>query len=310
MNNGFSNLINNLVKIAPRRGKGEQVACRVLMNALKDFNIQFSLESFYTQIPITTHAELFADDKEIECLGASFLSGEFDNNSPILSSYGAKLNKPSIMFNPVSKGICMQGYQEFPAVFINRDSVVDLVMANVVRGKLEVSEEEFESANILVGNIKDPKRIIFAHYDSIVGSGAIDNAGSVAVLFQAIQEKLDVLKNNLFVFAGSEEESISRPDGCYGFEIFDREYRKIVDGAIELIVLDGVGVGSSRYTDNHVDWVFYVNRINKLSNKIQWLQNDQTKVMSYYHTSLDTLDKLNAKYLEEAKDLLLAKLIR
>jgi hypothetical protein len=131
----------------------------------------------------------------------------------------------------------------------------------------------------------------------------------VDVVFQTIQGKPNLIERNLFVFAGSEEESITRPDGCYGFEIFDNEYKLVVDGAIELIVLDGVGVGNPSLVNNNVDWVFYVNRIDKLSNKILWLQNDQTKVMNYYHTRLDTLDKLDVKYLEEAKDMLIKRLL-
>ena len=209
-----------------------------------------------------------------------------------------------IIFNPVSHGVCLQMYKTTPTVAINRDSVVQLVMANNIRGEVVVENLTYQTENILVGNITNPRKAIFAHYDSIVGDGAIDNAGSVEVVIQTIISNKNLLENNLFVFAGSEEESVSSHNGLYGFEIFNRNYGHLLDNASEILVLDGVGISEPSFISDHFDWVFYVPEGNK-TRKILWMQNDQTEVMKYYHSSLDTIDHLKQEYLDQAKELLL-----
>lgn len=308
MSNQYSKFLQELVSTSPRRGKGEQKACKIILNYLDKEKISYTKQSFTTQIQVVDDAYLFADEKEISCLGASYVSGEFDVNSPILNSFGAVSDFLAIIFNPISKGVCLQSYKNFPAVAVNRDDIVQLIMADKISGKVNISKESFESTNILVGNLDRPEKIVFAHYDSIVGSGAIDNAGSVDVVFQTIIESPKLTDKNLFVFAGSEEESISSHDGCYGFEMFDQKYKSIIDDAKEIIVLDGIGVSSPKLVNTHIDWVFAISRVNQLSKKIFWLQNDQTLVMQYYHTELDTIDKIIPRYINEAKELLVEKL--
>ena len=133
-----------------------------------------------------------------------------------------------IVFNPASLGICLQAYKDITTLSVNRDSIAKLVMANEIKGEVIVQEKEFTSQNIIVGNITNPKRIVFAHYDSIIGSGAIDNASSVETIYQTIVSNKSLLETNLFVFAGCEEESISSPIGCFGFDVFDKEYLNIM----------------------------------------------------------------------------------
>lgn len=308
MNNDFSSILQGLVAISPRRGIGEQKACKLLISCLEEKHIRFEKQTFTTRIPVIKSANLLVDKKEIPCIGASFVSGAFSLESPILNAFGAKSDQPSITFNPVSKGICLQGYKTFPSIAVNRDSIVNLLMANEISGTVSVTEEEFESTNILVGNLTNPNKVIFAHYDSIVGSGAIDNAGSVDVLMQTIIDDAKSLEENLFVFAGSEEESFSSHEGYYGFEVFDRKYGDLLNKAEQILVLDGVGIGTPSFVSTHVDWVFAISRIDQLSHKMLWMQNDQTLVMQYYHSELDTIDKLDSKYLQEAKVLLLKEL--
>ena len=308
MQKTYTKLLKELTSIAPRRGKGEQKACKTIENHLEQDKISYTIQTFTTKIPVTKKAQLYADGEKIPCLASSFINGKIDKKSPILNSIDAKSDGPAIVFHPVSKGICMQTYKNFPCLSVNRDSVAKLIMAREITGEVEVDSQDFESANIIVGNLVNPSKIVFAHYDSIIGAGAIDNAGSVDVVYQVLSENKDLLDSHLFVFVGSEEESISSNFGLYGFEIFGQKYGALLEIAEEIIVLDGVGVGTPFFTSDHIDWVFEVSNMPDLAKKTVWMLNNQSLVMQYYHSDLDTLDKLDHRFLDEAKTLLLEQL--
>ncbi|MEI6462840.1 MAG: M28 family peptidase [bacterium] len=307
-NNQFSNFLNNLVSISPRRGLNENLAAKLIHDYLSKIGVKFILQEFKVKIPVTKSAELFVDNLSIPCLGASFSSGEISKDTKVLNAFGAKSENSMIIFNPISEGICLQSYKETPSVAISRDNVVKIVMGNKISGKVEVEELEFTSQNILVGNILNPESIVFAHYDSLVGQGAVDNAAAVDVIMQTITNHPDLISNNLFVFIGSEEESITSHDGLYGFEVFDQKYSNIINSSKEILVLDGVGISSPKFVNDHIDWVFGISRIEKVQNKVIWMQNDQSLVMKYYHSDLDTLENLDPKYTDQAVALLKSRL--
>lgn len=305
----MTNLITELTQISPRRGLGEQQAANIIKNYLKENSVEYVTQEFQCTIPNIIKAELFADDKNIPCIGASFVSGKIDINATIVNAFGPDIKKSQIIFNPVSEGICLQTYKDYPAIAVNRDSIIELTLANTIRGEVLVEPFEFESQNILVGNLENPTKITFAHYDSIVGAGAIDNAGSVGVIMQTLVENPALLKDNLFVFIGCEEESISSKEGLYGFKQFDKTYRNILKTAKEIIVIDGVGITEPKIVSDHIDWVFSLNVEDKeIIAKTFWMQNDQTKVMKYYHTVLDTHNLLETEHLNHAKELLISVL--
>lgn len=238
----FSDFLINLTQISPRRGTGEKRAADLIEKQLHASSIPYTVQEFSATIPVTITAELKADGKQIPCLGASFVSGEFTKETKIVNSFESDLDEPMIIFNPVSHGVCQQTFKSSPALAINRDSVVELVMAKTVSGIVEVRDEEFLSKNILVGNIVNPQQIVFAHYDSLVGTGAVDNAAAVDVLLQTIIDYPHLTSKNLFVFAGSEEESTSRKVGFHGFEEFDKKYSALIDKATKILILDGSGL--------------------------------------------------------------------
>ena len=308
MQKTYTKLLKELTSIAPRRGDGEQKACETIKRHLEQNKIAYTAQTFTTKIPVTKKVQLYTDGEKIPCIASTFVSGKIDKKSPILNSIDAKSDGPAIVFHPVSKGICMQAYKNFPCISVNRDSVAKLIMAKEIIGEVEVDSQGFKSANIIVGNLVNPSKIVFAHYDSIIGAGAIDNAGSVEVVYQVLSENKDLLDKHLFVFAGSEEESISSHFGLYGFEIFGQKYGALLKGAKQIIVLDGVGVGTPSFTSDHIDWVFEVSNMPDLAKKTVWMLNDQSLVMQYYHSDLDTLDKLDPRFLNEAKALLLERL--
>lgn len=304
----FSNLLISLVSISPRRGKKESIAGELIKKFLNEENIPFEVQRFQASVPITKRAELYVDDISIPCLGTSFVSGDITNSVSIQEPYEKTGAKEMIIYNPLSKGICAQSLKEVPALAINIDYVDILKKSKNISGRVEVEQEEFPTQNIMVGNIIDPKKIIFAHYDSIVGAGALDNAAAVDVLYQTILSNRSLLNSYLFVFAGCEEESISNHDGYYGFEVFDNEYRSIMDSTEEIVIIDGVGVSEPYWTHENIDWVFGIPRLSEIESKAILMENTQSIVRKYYHSPLDTLDILDNKYIDQAKEFLISKL--
>ncbi|MCA9302203.1 hypothetical protein H6802_00340 [Candidatus Nomurabacteria bacterium] len=308
MENNFTDFLIELTNISPRRGINEQKAAQSIKKYLTEAGVDFTTQEFETIIPDIKKAELYADGEKIPCLGASFVSGHIDNKATIVNATGPNVQNPMIIFNPVSLGVCLQQFKKYPAVTINRDSVIQLIMANNIKGEVIVEDFKFISQNILVGNTSNPENIVFAHYDSLIG-GALDNGGAVDVLYQLITDDKNLLINNLFVFIGSEEESTSSEDGLWGFNIFDKKYHELLLSCKKVIVLDGVGIGKPKFVSNHIDWVFGVDRdMDKISPKVLWMQNDQTIVMKYYHSDLDTISILKTEHLNEAKELLLSEI--
>lgn len=304
----FSNLLKSLVSISPRRGNNEPLAAELIKKFLKEQNIPFSIQEFPASVPVMTKAELNVDGKNIPCLGTSFVSGSITNNVSIQEPFEKTGAKEMIIYNPISKGICAQSLREVPALAVNIKYVDILKSSKNISGRVEVTKEDFTSQNILVGNTINPKKAIFAHYDSVVGSGALDNAVAVDVLYKTIISNRSLLKDYLFVFAGCEEESISNHDGYYGFEMFDSKYASILNSTKEIIIIDGIGVSEPYWTHENIDWVFGIPRLSEIESKVVLMENDQSIVRQYYHSLLDTLEILDQKYINQARELLIDKL--
>jgi len=304
----FSNLLSSLTSISPRRGKNEPLAAELIKKFLTGENIPFITQEFSASVPVATKAELIADGKNIPCLGTSFVSGDITNNVSIQEPYEKTGASEMIIYNPLSKGICAQSLKEVPALAVNIEYVDILKNSQNISGRVEVEKEDFTSQNILVGNITNPKKIIFAHYDSVVGAGALDNAAAVDVLYNTILLNRSLLNDYLFVFAGIEEESISNHDGYYGFEMFDNQYASIMNSTEEIIIIDGVGVSEPYWTYENVDWCFDIPKFSEIEHKAILMENDQPTVRKYYHSPLDTLDILDPKYIELARESLISRL--
>lgn len=304
----FSNIIKELTSISPRRGKNEPLVAELIKRYLKNENIPSVIQQFPASVPITTKAVLLADGKNIPCLGTSFVSGDITNNVSIQEPFEKTGAKEMIIYNPISKGICAQSLKEVPALAVNIEYVDMLKKSNNISGRVEVEKEDFISQNILVGNTNNPEKIIFAHYDSVVGAGALDNAAAVDVLYKTILSDKSLLSDYLFVFAGIEEESISSHDGYYGFEMFDNKYASLLNYTKEIIIIDGVGVSEPYWTNENIDWVFGIPRLSEIESKVVLMENDQSIVRQYYHSPLDTLEILDTKYIEQAKELFISRL--
>lgn len=308
MKQTYSLLLKELTAITTRRGYGEQKACEVIISHLRSNLVNFELQIFDCEIPLPKSVFLTADGINIPCVGSSFVSGKFDKSSQILNVIGVNSEKPAIVFHPLSEGVCLQEYKDFPCISVNKNSVQILNNAKKISGEVVVDKLVFKSTNIIVGNTENPKIIIFAHYDSLVGPGAVDNAGSVDVIFNVILKNKVLLEDILFVFIGSEEASFSSRYGLWGFEMFGKKYGTILECADEIIILDGVGVGDPSFTTDNIDSVFEISDKLHLNKKAYWMQNDQDIVMRYYHSEIDTIDKLKINFLNQAYELLLYKI--
>ena len=305
-------IVSKLTKISPRYGRDEMKAARVIVDELKSLQTQYKEEPFETSVPRVIKAELFADNVFIPCIGSSLASGEIKTGQYLISAFGYTGENPPhrISYSPVTDEISVVDIYKEPSVTISRNSVVQIVMAKEVKGTVEVKEERFTTENILVGNINNPQNIIIAHYDSIIGDGALDNAAAIAVLVEVIKSNPKILQNTLIVFAGNEEVSYDdyKTKSGHGFRVFESAHESVLKNAKQIIVIDGIGVTTPSFTQKYIDWVIQIKMLDEIRNKVYWLQNDQGEVLKYMHTKADVAGNLQEKYLKEAQTTLIERL--
>lgn len=304
-------LLTKLTEIGPRYADKEMVAAKIIGNELNSNSIPFITQPFSAEVPICTKANLTADGENILCVGSTLISGEIPDGEFLISHFGYSGDTPyNIAYSPVTDNISVVDHFKVPSVTISRKDIIKIIMAKEIRGAVEVERKEISTENILVGNVQEPQNIVFAHFDSIIGDGAVDNAGSVTAMMGCILNNRSLLNSTLFIFSGNEEMAYDdyKLSG-YGFRVFEAEYSKLLEKTRKILVLDGVGVGEPALTQNGVDWVLQLKMLDKIRGKVFWLQNDQTPVLQYFHTTEDTKDIIEDKYLLEAENLLKHELV-
>lgn len=305
-------IIKKLIEVSPRYGHNEMKAAKVIVDELKRLKVEYIEEVFDTSVPVVIKSELFADGEKVECIGSSFTSGKIEDKKYLISSFdqSEEIYPYSIAFSPVSDEISVINVYNNPSVTISRNSVIKVALANKVEGFVEIKKEIIKSENILVGNIVNPKNIVFAHYDSVVGDGAADNAAAVSILIELIKTKNELLSNSLMVFIGNEELSYDKYyyGSGYGFRVFEDNYGDILKKSQKIIVLDGIGIGKPNLSKDNLDLVLQLKEIKKLKDKAFWLQNDQSEVLKNYHSKADVIENISEKYLNEVLSLLIKSL--
>lgn len=307
-------LIKKLIKVSPRFGKNEIKAAEIIKSELKLLNIAFVEQPFETFIPNIINAELWVDGKPIDCLGSSLASGEIKSGDYLINAfeYSSKNKLPyNISYSPITDEISVVDFCEEPSITVSRESIDMIKNSNNVIGKVEVKKEKIKTENILVGNIINPKNIVIAHFDSIIGNGALDNAAGVAVLIDFLGKNKSALSDTLVIFSGNEEISYDNfyHRSGYGFRIFESKHGDLLEKADQIIVIDGVGIGEPRFSQEGLDWVLQVKMLEKIKNKVFWLQNDQAEVQKYFHTKSDNLINIKKKFLVAAVDKLTSMII-
>jgi len=296
--------IKSLIDLGERQGETAGQAGDLIMDLFRHNDIFFKIEKFKTFIPVVSSFGLLVDGKKVDCLSTSFTGGKINGNDSIVSSLISSqplISKLNINFNPKCKSISRSNFYFAPSLAIKTKDVGRVVSAKKVSGFSVVKKTEIESKQILVGNIKNPKTIIFCHYDS-VGPGAVDNVSGTAVLLKTIINNKGVLKNNLFVFDGNEELSYDFPVYWgYGYRVFEKRYGKLMIRAKQLVSVDSVGNGRPVVIKD--PWIlklaFPIKNLEKLLSKTVTIAGNIDALMRVYHSDDDTVSELELKYLDQ-----------
>jgi len=304
-------LLPKLAQLGPRVGNNETKTVQLIRDELAIHKISFVEQPFTIDVPICTNAELIIDGERIPCLGSSIVSGDIPSGDYLISHFGytGEDTAYNIAYSPMTDSISVVDHFKVPSVTISRESIIKVIMAKTVKGSVTVEKHLTKTANILVGNIKNPTNLVFAHFDSIIGPGAVDNAGSVAVMFDIIINNPSLREKTLFIFSGNEEMCYDdyKLSG-YGFRVFETDYSNLLMEAKKIIVLDGVGMGMANWSQSGLDWVLQLKMLDQIRSKVTWLQNDQTPILKVFHTSDDMLENIETQYLQSAEQLLVEAL--
>lgn len=305
--------IKKIISFGERQGEAESNTADFITNFLIEKNIEYFLHNFITFIPNIKDSSLVVDGNNVDCYATSFVSGEIIGNGDIVSSLIPSkflLDYSNINFNPVCTKISRSNHYFAPSIAVSKKDLSKVMDGTDIKAKVDVEKKEHSSKNILVGNIKNPKSIIFAHYDSVL-IGATDNASGVSVMMDVIINNEDLLQNSLFVFSGNEELSYDKPFYWgHGFRAFEKEYLEVMCNADSLLVVDCVGNGKPVIVDDlHIcQLAFPIAQIDEFAKKTQVMHADMDKLFKVYHSELDDIGQLDNIYLDEASSLLVKEL--
>jgi hypothetical protein len=305
--------IKALTDLGERQFEEETAAATLILGILDRAGIAYSIQEFTTEIPSYKSCSLVADGEPLEVLPSGLISGVVVNNHTVLSSLISSqknLYDANINFNPASPYISRSNHYFAPAFSIARTDVEKVVIANTIRGELEVVKTAHQSKNILVGNGKNPTTIIFSHYDSIA-TGAVDNGSGTALSLELVTENPDLLGSVLFVLCGNEELSYDEPIYWgHGYRCFEKEYRELLTNTPQILVLDSFGhTLPIVFSDPRVlTLAFPIVGIETYAEKTSVIAGDIDALMEFYHAENDVPDKIKPEYFEAAKKLVLSKL--
>lgn len=282
-------IIEDLSKLSPRQGEKEIETAKYIENKIRQITGDIKVQRFPTRIPLVSSVYLKLDDHIIDCLGCSFETGNITT-------------KDQITYNPQSDYISTPTYYQKPTVSISRLDANKLKYTTKIEGKVVIEKYSYISRNFLVGNVENPKTIIFTHYDSL-GGGAIDNAGGVTLCLKLLTEDPKILSETLFLFAGNEELSYDFPDYWgFGYRQFEKEYPQFLRQAKQILVVDGVGLTSPEIIATELDNFLPLRYLKTFQNKIKVVSSNQQQVLKCYHCNEDTPDKISLECLNQSQN--------
>jgi hypothetical protein len=306
-------IIKKLVSLETRQGTQADKAAEYLIAILKKSKTPFAVKTYRVDMPVWKKFSLKADERDIPCLPTGFTSGNVDGVSAITSSLISSryfLDTPHLNFNPKCPTISRANFSSAPSLAVSRDSLKELFTAKEIEGTIVVQKKKIKTYQILVGNTRNPKNILFSHFDSI-GCGAVDNATGTAVMMELVITHPELLKKNLFVFDGNEEISYDHP--VYwgrGYRNFEKKYNKIFKNTQQIIVVDCIGYDKTQILHGKSQrdiarLAFPIKNIETYSSKIRLVTSDYDKLMTVYHSDLDNGDIIRTKYMQEALNIVL-----
>ncbi|MFA6099671.1 MAG: M28 family peptidase [Patescibacteria group bacterium] len=312
-NNIFSvnSFTKALVNLGERQGKNEKNAARFLKQSLRSFAIPFREQTFLTKVPVFRQISLMADGKRFSAMPTCFSNGLIRSKCAIfdaVSDMPTNLNEPFIHFNSKCRAISRSIHSQGLSLAVSPEDAKIIRRSKMLKATVRVRSQKYQAINILVGNLRSPKKVIFGHYDSL-GPGAFDNASGIAVMLKTIIRDPGLLHDNLFVFAANEELSYDRPDYWgHGYRIFEKKYLKLLQSAKQIVVVDGVGNDKTKIDTSFsvLKEAFPLKRWRTFFPKTVTLYGNLRKMLNIYHSELDTMKAVKASYLRDAGDKLLS----
>jgi len=303
-------IIKDLEKFSPRNNEESlNNTSKYIKQNLEKVGIDFFDQYFSVSIPFDEGSYIILDNGE-KIIGKanSFVSGHFEEKNIYSSqNINQEINIPHINYNQYYDAFSGVIFYDFPVINIKKSDLIKVINSEEIKVDVNVKRRLIKNENILVGNKKNPKNIIFTHFDTIF-NGALDNSsGTATLLYGIISNKINI-KENLIVFSGCEELSYDRPYYWgYGYRVFEYEYKEILEKSKKIIVYDMFGHSKPTLTKDYIKEAFPImsEYLYKKSIQISESNNDWIK---FYHSDADTIDKINEYYIEEGLKLLLKKL--
>jgi len=299
-------LIHFLTDLGERQGQKEKDAGDFLTTMLVRNHLPFVCEPFETVYPTFPSWILEVDHQSISSQPTCFVGGQSDARPRILSSldsFDGDIGVPIINHNPdcphvISRPHCYPSL----ALAVCTDDLPSIISGTLFHLAADVRKTIHQSRNILVGNLENPRRILFAHYDSL-GPGAVDNASGVVILLHALLTTPEISQKDLCIFVGNEEISFDTP--CHwghGYRMFESGHRDQLCTAKQLVVIDCVGHERAEFLHD-LDLLrmgLPLQDIEQYLGKTMALTASFAKLMAFYHSPMDTIDQIYPEYLLEA----------
>jgi len=260
---------------------------------------------FPTEIPVCESIRLHVDGIEVPALNCSFGGGTVDRSAEVISSLQSSRNHftiPNINSNERCPGLSTPNYYAAPAFAVSRDDLARVRAAHTIEGVSVVRRTATVARQILVGNTRAPRAIVFSHFDSLF-TGAVDNASGTAVMLHVALERSELLRDNLFVFDGNEELSYDAPTYWgHGYRVFESRFGALLDGAERLGVVDCVGFEPTLLLNDPetLRVAFPLARAAEFAPKTTIFAGSLEGLMPFYHSPLDEVDRLSEEHLRAA----------
>ena len=308
--------IKALTNLGTRQGVVAERAKDYICSIFKEYDIPILVEKFDTDIPVVQKATLIIDGTIERCIGCGMTSGDIPVTNIASSLFSSRflIDTPVVYVNPKCSIPSPTNFSFAPAIAISPKIARKLLSAKKATASLQVAKQRTPANFLLVGNINNPKTIIFSHYDSL-GPGAIDNASGTSVAIDtALRCFYDgILGETLFVFDGNEEISYDYPTYWgHGYRVFEKRYQKVLINAKQVLVVDCVGNGRSEFIQDEkiLKLAFPLKNINQIKTKTFLLSGDFDDLMAVYHSEKDTPKRISKKSLTQAENALFEQIIK
>jgi len=300
-------IIKDLEKFSPRNNEESlKNIYKYIKENLEKVGIDFFDQYFKVSIPFDEGSYIILDNGE-KIIGKanSFVSGYFEEKNIYSSqNINQEINIPHINYNQYYDVFSGVIFYDFPVINIKKSDLIKVINSEEIKVYVNIKRKLIKTENILVGNIENPKNIIFTHFDTIF-NGALDNSsGTATLLYGIINNKINI-KEDLIVFSGCEELSYDRPYYWgYGYRVFEYEYKEILEKSKKIIVYDMFGHSKPTLTKEYIKEAFPI-MSEYLYEKSILISESNNDWIKFYHSDADTIDKINEYYIEEGLKLLL-----